>query len=436
MSCIKIALTHIPKAIAVFCLVFTSSHLNAAWTTPVQISTSNSDSVNIAVDISGNAVGVWQGYDGNNYIIESASLPFLGNWSSSVSLSMAEQDAQAPEVAVNSLGDAVCVWSRYDGTDSIIQASQKVFGSSWVSAVNISTSGGNANGVEVSMDYSGTAKNAVAVWHRYNGTNFIIQSSELPSGGSWSDPVNISPSGQDALVPEVCVDPSGNAVVVCSRYDGSAFTTRSIISLNGDTWGPSIVLSEPGDAAITGNVSVDQAGNAIVVWNQFDGTHYIIKSSAVPYGGNWSTPINLSEGGQNAFIPTVDSDPIGNAVIAWIRFDGANYIAQASAKLSDGTWTTPTDLSSVGKDVRNVNLIINQYGQAVIMWDETDGTNSVVYSSRHFVNGLWSAPMQVSLNGAYAYLPVVDIDDAGNAVAIWLEFDGTDSYVWGSTLPF
>lgn len=429
--------SHFTSKISVGFLLFTSPNgLWADWTTPVQISSSNSDLVDVAVDLSGNAVAVWQGYDGSNYIIQSSSLPYGGSWSSPSNLSATLQDAQGPEVAVDSLGNAVAVWSRFDGTDSIIQGATLPIGGSWSTAVNISVSGGNADSPELAMDFFGTVGNAVAIWHRYNGTNFIVQSSELPSGGSWSTPVNISPSGQDALIPEIAVDPNGNALAICTRYDGTNFTTRSAIRMYGDTWGPSIVLSEPGQTASQGNVAVDKDGNGVVVWSQFDGSNYVIQASYVPYGGSWSTPQSISITGEDAFTPMVVSDPAGNSVAVWVRFDGTNYVAQSSRTLSDGSWTTPVDISNSGVNVTNVYIGLNTSGYAVAVWDESDGTNSVIQSATLPLNGTWSTPAAVSTPGNYAYLPVVGVDDTGNAVSIWLESDGTNYYVWGSSLAF
>lgn len=418
-------------------LLSSTKGLEAGWTTPAQISSSTSDQVNIAVDISGNAVAVWQGYDGSNYIIQSASMPMGGSWSSPTTLSDTGQDAQGPRVGVDHLGNAVSIWSRYDGTNSIIQASNLTFGGSWTAPVNISTAGGNADSPKLSMDFSGNAANAIAVWHRFNGSNFIIQSSELPSGGDWSSPSNISPSGQDALIPNVAVDPNGNAIAICARYNGTNFTSHSAIHFNNDSWGPSFVVSDSNQSASDGNVAVDSSGNGMVVWTQFDGSNYVTQASYVPYGSNWSAPQTISTVGQNSFIPLVVLDPNGNSVAMWITFDGSNYVAQAVNTLSDGSWTTPVNISNPGVNVTNISLTIDTAGYVVALWDETDGVNSVIQSGTLPFGGTWSTPTQVSTSGNFAYLPSVGVDQNGNAVAIWLQLDGSSNYyVWGSSLPF
>ena len=122
-----------------------SQNLNAGWTTPVAISSTISDQPDIAVDSTGNAVACWQGFDGSNYIIQSAVQPKGGSWSTLVTLSASGENAQDAEVDVDQKGNAVAIWSRYDGLNAIIQSSQLPYGGSWSTPINISSTGANAD---------------------------------------------------------------------------------------------------------------------------------------------------------------------------------------------------------------------------------------------------------------------------------------------------
>lgn len=420
-------------------LIFTSQMLEGAWTTPIAISDSNSDQPSIAVDLSGNAVAVWQGFDGDNYVIQSSKLPYIGSWSQITTLSISGQDAQGCRVAVDSLGNAVSVWSRFDGYYSIIQGAKSSLNGSWSTPVNISESGANAEAPEIAMDYIGTVRNAVAVWHRYNESNFIVQSSQLASGGNWSTPDNLSASGQDSLIPEVFVDLYGNAVSIFSKYNGSVFSTSAVYQLQAQNWGSSYTLSTPSQPSNGPSVAMDSGGNAVAVWSEFNGTKYVVKSSKLPYGGSWSTPKILSNSSEDAFSPSVGMSADGTTVVAWIGFNGSNYIAQVSSSSFLGSWSTPDNLSSSGEDVSNIVLKINTLGHAVVVWDQTDGTDSSIYSASYtptILGGSWSSAMKASSQGEFAYFPVVGVDSVGNAVAIWLQFDGIGYVVYGSTLAF
>jgi hypothetical protein len=410
--------------------------LQAGWSTPVALSSAASDQPDLAVDPSGDAFAIWQSYDGTNYVIQAASLPFSGSWSSAATLSSSGEDAQDPEICVDATGNALAVWSRYDGSDAIIQAASQPSGSSWSSAVDVSSSGGNSDSVEFSIDNSGSVVNSVAVWHRYNGSNFIIQSATLVPGDSWSMAANVSASGQDALIPEVVVDQSGNAVAIWSRFDGSDFIVNGASCLYGQSFGASTALSASGETAVAANVAIDGSGNALAAWSRFDGSNYIVQVATLPFGGAWSSPLDLSAAGGNAFAPMIAMNASGDAIAVWTRFDGTNYIAQVSSMPHAGSWSTATDLSASGFDVNNLAVTIDSGGNAVALWDETDGTQSAVKGASCTAGGSWTTPVVVSSSGAYAYGPVASIDSAGNATALWLEWNGSNYVTTAAQLAF
>lgn len=413
-----------------------SNTLEAAWTTPVAISTDNSDQVDVALDTLGNAAIVWQGYDGTNYVIESSEKLVDGSWSIPLQLSDSGNDAQAPRVGLDKIGNSVVIWTRYDGTSSVVQGSNKPFGGTFSTPYNISNNTFNADSPDLSMDYYGTSGNALAVWHRYNGANFIVQASELPSLGSWSQPTNISPSGQDALIPKVAIDISGNAVATCARYDGTNFVSRSAMLLEGQNWSPSFVISNSGQSASAGSVDVDQYGNGMVAWSQSDGSNYLIMVSEIPYGGSLSTPITLSTPGESAYTPILHTSiTTGDTIVVWIRFDGTNFRAEAIQKPKNGTWSSVTTLSNPGVNVANIQLAYNPTGKAVAVWDESDGVSSTIQSADYTSQTGWSSIQSVSTSGAFAYQPVIDMDNSGNGVAAWLQqVDGIYN-VYSATLP-
>lgn len=412
------------------------SELEAAWTIPTTISTTLSDQPDISVDKNGNAVAIWQGFDGSNYIIEASSRPNGGSWTVPVSVSEAGENAQAPLVCMDALGNAIAVWNRFDGTYSRVQTAQLPLGGSWSAPINISSSGANANNATLGMDAFGTVGNAVAVWHRFNGSNFVIQGATLPSGGSWSAPTDVSASGQDALIPKVAVDKNGNSVITCILYDGSSFDVVSASQVYSQVWGPNFTLSLPGDSSYAPTVRVDSDGNAVCLWSEFDGTNNVIYTSTLVLGSSWSSSIQLSAPGENAYTSDFVMDDAGNIHALWVRFDGLNYILQSSSRNSLGEWSATSDLSVTGQDVGSIDIEIDPQGNCVAIWDISSGSDSKIQSARLPKDGSWTTAEDVSTPNQYAYFPTIGIDSAGNSVAIWLESDGTNYVVKGSTLPF
>src|ERR1051325_6115370 len=95
-------------------------------------------------------------------------------------LSAAGQNASSPQVAIDPAGDAVAVWTRFNGTNTIIQSASRPAGGAWSAPLDLSAAGQNASSPQIAVDPAG---NAVAVWTRSNGTNNIIQTASKPAGG-------------------------------------------------------------------------------------------------------------------------------------------------------------------------------------------------------------------------------------------------------------
>ena len=62
----------------------------------------------------------------------------------------------------------------------------------------------------------------MAVWWRYSegGADHTIEAASRPAGGAWQAPVEISAADRGARDPHVALDPQGNAVAVWERENG------------------------------------------------------------------------------------------------------------------------------------------------------------------------------------------------------------------------
>jgi hypothetical protein len=112
----------------------------------------------------------------------------------------------------------VAVWTRRNSPTDVVQSSRRPAGGSWETAVTLSVAGDSAEAPQVSLDPSG---NAVAVWSRTDATPRVIQAAERPAGGGWLPPALLSVIGRSANEPQVATDSVGNAVAVWAREDGA-----------------------------------------------------------------------------------------------------------------------------------------------------------------------------------------------------------------------
>ena len=97
----------------------------------------------IAVDTNGDAVVVWQQLDGIQNVWANHYLAGWG-WGTATTISDGAGDATAPQVAADTSGNAVAVWAQSDGTRDNIMANRYLAGSGWGTAALIETDNNGA----------------------------------------------------------------------------------------------------------------------------------------------------------------------------------------------------------------------------------------------------------------------------------------------------
>jgi hypothetical protein len=400
------------------------------WLSPVELSAPGEDgeAPQMGLDAAGDAVAVWDRFDGSHTIIQSAARPAGGRWGQPVGLSAPGRNATEPQVAVDPAGDAVAVWSRTDGAHTIVQAAWRPAGGGWGEATDLSAEGQNAKAPQVAIDPAG---NATAVWSRYNSTKYIIQSSRSPVGGPWEMPDDVSAEGQSAENPQVAVDRAGDAVAVWERFDGNHLIVQSASRPAGGPWAAAEDLSAEGENAEAPQVAIGPAGDAIAVWTRFDGSDFIVQSASKPGGGAWAFSGDLSEKGRSAESPQVALDPAGDAVAVWTREnEGLTTIVQGADRSAGGAWSAPAPLSSTGlAAAEGPEVSIDPAGNAAAVWAVSDSSPSVVQTAIKPAGGPWQAHETLSVIGRNATEPQVALDRDGDGVAIWTRENGSNKIV-------
>ena len=302
---------------------------------------------------------------------------------------------------------------------------------SWSTPVNLSASGGYTNDPQVTVSSTGLA---TAVWTRWNGSHDVIQSSTSQNGGAWSTPVDLSATGGDAFDPQVTVSSTGLVTAVWTRDNGSHDIIQSSTSQSGGAWSTPVNLSASGEDSDVPQVTVSSTGLATAVWYRDNGSNYIIQSSTSQNGGAWSTPVNLSAAGRDAYDPQVTVDSTGLATAVWYRYDGSNNIIQSSTSQNGGAWSTPEDLSATGGDAGDPQVTVSSTGLVSAVWFRWNGSHNIIQSSTSQNGGAWSTPEDLSATGANAYEPQVTVSSTGLVTAVWYRYDGSHNIIQSSTL--
>ncbi|MDQ2630741.1 MAG: hypothetical protein M3Y75_07175 [Actinomycetota bacterium] len=342
-------------------------------------------------------------------------------------VSPAAEMAAGPDVAVAPDGAATVVWSsRAGGGEFRVFARRIAPDGTRGTLRQLSASGQDALAPQVAVAPDGTA---TAVWVRSNGSDFQVQARRLdPAGDPEEATRTLSGAGQDAEAPQVDVAPDGTATVVWQRFNGSHYLVQAKrVESDGTSEDPAQSLSETKQNAVEPQVAVAEDGTATVVWSRFDGSDSIVQERRIAGDGTPEAAAeNLSSGGESAIQPRVEVDPEGEATVVWSRFDGSDWIVQMQRMNAVGAPQGPAqNLSAAGAGAAQPQLAIDSEGAGVVVWTRVAGSGSAVQARRLDPAGApTGAAIDLSPSGDAAD-PKLAVAPDGTATVLWSRFDGT-----------
>ncbi len=289
------------------------------------------------------------------------------------------------------------------------------------------------------LAFSGDGSTAVVAWDRAGRVEVAVGSVQ---GGTatWSAPTGISDPGGHAYGAVVAISSDGSKVVASwLRNDGSHFRVQAVTgTITGGvaSWGIPIDLSDSGRNAEVPSVALSADGTrAIVAWRRFAGTYWVPQASRLTITGgvaNWSASTTFSVANRSSYQPqaAVARNGSGGGV-AW-HFDSWPGIVQgAFVTTSAFTPFTSDTTASTGVDYALFPRLAIESDMAMMTWtEETGGGNHVIKSASALLasNPLtWSTPSVVSGTGQPADSAVTDLSANGSvALATWHRGSGVN----------
>jgi len=376
----------------------------------------------VAADGNGNDVAVWAQSDGSFIHIRTNRYVAGSGWLTPIRIdSDNSNDAASPQIAMDGSGNAVVVWAQANS----IWAARYTAGVGWGAATTISDGVGNATAPQIAVDTNG---DAVVVWQQLDGIQNVWANHYL-AGWGWGTATTISDGAGNATAPQVAADTSGNAVAVWAQSDGTRDNIMANRYLNGSGWGTAALIeTDNNGAAAKPQVSVAADGNAIAVWQQSDGTRTNIWSNRYTAGTGWDAAALIEHDDTgDATDPQVAVDGLGNAVAIWTQSDGLHNNIWANRYAADNAWGTPALIESDNSgDASLPRIAIGTDGNAVAVWQQSDGARTNIWSNRYTAGGNWdTATLIESDDTGPASLPQIGVGGNDQAIAVWKQFDGS-----------
>ena len=290
-----------------------------------------------------------------------------GVWGTAKLIDNGANPAHNPEVAMDGKGNAIALWEQFDGAYFSIYSNRYSAGG-WGTAKLIETAAGDALDSQIAMDSNG---NAVAVWKQsdvgtsYGSEGYSIYSARC-SAGVWGTAKVIDTGVGSSYCPQIAMDGKGTAIAVWMHFGLPTDNNIYVNRYSAGAWGTPKAIKTGAGAAYDPQIAMDGKGTAIAVWQQYDGAHVSIYSSRYS-AGVWTRANVIETATVEAATPQIAMDSYGNAVAVWQQYDGAHYSIYAN-RYSAGAWGKAKPIETGAGDAYDPQVAMDGKGCAEVVW--------------------------------------------------------------------
>ncbi len=274
---------------------------------------------------------------------------------------LSQSGAVFADTAMGSDGGAAVTWL---GPGQVVQVATRLPLGGFLSPLDLSVAGENRV-PQVAEDAAG---DATVVWYGSLGSNYLVQAATVTDGMS-SAPVTLSAAGKNAVLPTVAMNDRGDTVVAWTRGEGSNGIVQASFRPAGGSFGAPVSLSTGGESATAPRVTIDDAGNATVVWDRYNGVHELVEEATRPAAtGSFSKPAVLSNEAEYAIQPFVAVNAEGDTAVTWAASNGADHLVQVAVRPAGGTFDKAVSVSAEGADAQFPQVALDGRGDPSVVW--------------------------------------------------------------------
>jgi hypothetical protein len=332
-------------------------------------------------------------------------------------------------LAIDDDGDAVLLWVHVDDDRTLYANTFDAKSETWSAPEKL------APGVQypqLALDVQG---NAVALWPKYDGTQYDVLLARLNKAkATWSEPELVEGEGQNALLPELAVAGTGEITVQWEQLLEGGASELVARRSNADgrfTSDPITVVP----SVKTHEVASGRGGETYSAWVTWGDDNVLLSRWD---GSAWSEPDTVSQGDGHAFAghPQLFIDDDGNVTVI-INRNVTNASPSAAwvtaSQYRNGAWSENQYVSD-GYNAYYAWSAQAANGDVFVAWNEQSTPSFVPYACGARLDGgagTWSEPHCFETgSSALSSSPRFIVDNAGGALLLvsWPHTVGQDFY--------
>ncbi|HEY4810036.1 MAG TPA: hypothetical protein VIH71_03160 [Solirubrobacteraceae bacterium] len=387
----------------------------AGWSAPQKIVSSRVwqyERPQLARDVFGDAVVAWhrqEELNGRLSGVEAVTRRANAAWSSPVTLRGPRQGgAYAPEVAMDSSGNATAAWSSL----SRVEAVSHPVGGSWGPTATVSQRGPRAEAFQLAVGAHGEA---AVVYEQ----NLRVGLATRRPHAHWRAPrtlPGISSLGVDA--PRVAIDARGEMIIAWVHAQPGKRVQALVLGANGKPEGPIQTLSRNGPITEL-QLAANADGDAVVVWREEGKNVRPIEAATRLAGRRFTNAATIAR--QKDTGPTAAINPRGDATILFTRIQPAATTVEAATRSARGRWSAAKPVAPPGRGSTFTPQVAAGPSSGLLMavWGASVGpARPVIEASILSPQGTWQTPVAISPAGSFT--PSITLSANGDATAAWI----------------
>jgi hypothetical protein len=389
-----------------------------------KVNAPNTSAVKIAMTSDRNAIAVWQQQDGPHRNVWANTYVVGSGWGTAQQLQTQNaSDESDPEIAADGHGHAYVVWTQSDGTRSDVWYNRYTVGSGWGSATQLSSLNQGIENAAPAVAVN-AAGDAVFAWVNNTNQDYSVWASYMPASAAPGTAVRIESAIGSTGDVKVVMDSAGNATALWVNFDnanntGDLWANRCIAG----TWQAGSIIENSLQSVSEYAVAAASANEVIAVWTQqISNSSQGVYTSRYHIGLGWSAAATLATTtDSSAYYPQVAADGDGNAMIIWGQYDSSVFQSYSRYYTAGVSWA-----SAVPMGATNVpDIALDASGNALAVWyAEVSQSSRAIKASRYTVANGWGSTATLTPSAtAYAQYSKFAIDEFGNAMAVWVDYN-------------
>lgn len=251
----------------------------------------------------------------------------------------------------------------------------------------------------------------------------LLVASVLSGCGSEREkPSNVSQNPGQSLASRIVVDSEGDVYVVWQDDSDKPSNILYATKPSGGSWSQPVNLSGFDVYARQPSLAIDSADTLHVAWygSPIFGEGADIFYASKPRDGDWSQAVNISQSDQVSSERTsLAVGPDDTLHLVYNQQAGNGPDIFYASKLEDGDWSAPVDITSDESISAEVSLATDRDGGLHLAWSaEHEGNWQIIYRSRA-PDGQWSLPVNISNNQGESRSPTLAMDSHNNTHIVW-----------------